>query len=172
MNIFTKVPGLAQQTRYVCGAFGNKSNTKFCGLSFNQTCTSQEGCINQCRKRHIKVRPTSMTHCGFVEENTYVVQITSIRLGKPWNNILLCFNWQTDLFHAYIVMEQIKCNFNWNVNSSKSYVFYWLLSWHIFIDWLLYMCSLLENMLRVLDFFPLASWGLCSNVPSTGPVGG
>lgn len=163
MNIFTKVPGLAQQTRYVCGAFGNKSNTNFCALGFSQICTSQEGCINQCRKRHIKVRPTSVTHCSFVEENTYVVQITSIRLGKPWNNILLCFNWQTDLFHAYIVLEQIKCNSSKKLYFSFMAYFYWLL---------LYMCSLLENMLRVLDFFPLASWGLCSNVPSTGPVGG
>lgn len=164
MNIFTKVPGLAQQTRYVCGAFGNRSNTKFCGLSFNQICTSQEGCINRCRERHVKVRPTSVTHCSFVKENTYVVQITSILLVKPWNNIryaltgkLICSTHTFTQIYILLVMEQIKCNFNLNViniwketpNSSKScFLLASFMSFFFF-----FLLLVFDYYIVVLDFF-------------------
>lgn len=77
-------------------------------------------------------------------------------------------------------MEQIKCNFNLNViniwketpNGSKAmfstgffHVIFFLL---LVVD---YVFSV-GKCAKSIGLFSLASWGLCSNVPSTGPVGG
>jgi len=64
-------------------------------------------------------------------------------------------------------MEEIKCNFNLNVDSSKSFYYGIFL-----LNLVVYVFSVGKNAKSIGLFFPLASWGLCSNVPSTGPVGG
>lgn len=156
MNIFTKVSGLAQQTRYVWE---------------RRAPTEGGGEVSRVRTPPCPTPTPSILGRGGSTCHLLLVLMLSVNTSVPkitWGVIGRTRYW---MFQVLIGKTEAWRHFEIRNNPSQTNVHVHTPSFASKVSlWLLYRLFEVEFIKNA--SISTASWGLCSNVPSTGPLGG